>query len=92
MALTSDVHILNIFVLSVKTAKSPKISREFKVTYTIKFKHLRMATIVHGGLLELLNLVSLQVDVRIFCNNPPLTFKLFFLILTKDEPKNIRYS
>ena len=75
MAHTSVANILNIFVLSVRTAKSPRISREVKVTNTIKFKHLRMDTIVQGGLLKQLNPASLQVDVIIFYNNPPLTFK-----------------
>ena len=89
MAHTLVVYILNIFAVFVKAANTQKVIREFQLSNEIKFRYLRMARVTKGNLMEQLNLCVVTSSRQVLFNCVPITFKLFYPSMVKEDATSI---
>ena len=85
---TLITYIFNIVSIFIKMAKTPQVTRKFKITNTVDHKEVKMAIMMHSTLMDQLQLCSVTSSTQNIFAQAPVSFKIFCPSLYKSpEPK-----
>ena len=80
---TLIAYIFNIASIFIKMAKTPQVTRKFKVDNTVDHKEVRMAVMMHNSLMNQLQLCTATSSSQNIFAQAPVSFKLFCPSLCK---------
>ena len=85
---TLITYIFNIVSIFIKMAKTPQVTRKFKITNTVEHKEVKMAILMQSTLMDQLQLCSVTSSTQNIFAQAPVSFKIFCPSLNKStEPQ-----
>ena len=80
---TLITYIFNIASIFIKMAKTPQVTRKFKVSNTVDHKEIRMAILMHSTLMDQLQLCSVTSSTQNIFAQAPVSFRIFVQVFIK---------
>ena len=81
---TLITYIFNIVSIFIKMAKTPQVTRKFKITNTVEHKEVKMAILMQSTLVDQLQLCSVTSSTQNIFAQAPVSFKIFCPSLHKS--------
>ena len=70
-------YIFNIVSIFIKMAKTPQVTRKFKITNTVDHKEIKMAIMMQSTLMDQLQLCAVTSSTQNIFAQAPVSFKIF---------------
>ena len=74
---TLITYIFNIVSIFIKMAKTPQVTRKFKITNTVDHKEIKMAIMMQSTLMDQLQLCAVTSSTQNIFAQAPVSFKIF---------------